>query len=204
MQQSGLTPQQLFPELGQGSPQAQPADGQGEWIDPEFVKLREEKNALSSRVEALVGELNQLKGWASSQQRERQTHVQQTIESAIQQFAGAASEDGQPLHPHFNAVEQRMVWEFQNNPNLVGKPVTQEALKTAYDAAVWADPETRNAMLEAQQAAQQQQIVASQAAAKAKAAATIKPKLGSVAGVKPVPPSDLKSLIRDAASRARG
>lgn len=204
MQQAGLTPQQLFPEIGAGpQTQAQP-NGESEWIDPEIVKLREENGSLSSQMKALIGELNQVKGWVSNQQVEKQTQVQQTIGSAIEQFAGATDESGTPLHPHFGDVEDRMAWEFLNNPELKGKPVTQEALKMAYEFAVWANPTTRQAMLQAQQASQQAVIAKQQAADKARAAQTLKPKLGSSAGVAKVPSTDLKSIIRDAAKSARG
>jgi hypothetical protein len=108
------------------------------------------------------------------------------------------------LHPYFAEVEERMAWEFETNPELKNKPVTQEALKHAYEVAVWANPTTRQTMLEAQKAAEQGEIARRQAAEKARAAQTLKPKLGSSAGVAKVPPSDLKSLIRDAASRAQG
>lgn len=197
MQQAGLTPQQLFPELGQGAtPQAD-----AEWQDPEIVKLREELGSLKA---AQQQQLQRQEAYLRSQQEAQQQQHQHTINSAIEAFASSADESGNPLHPHFQEVEERMAWEFQNNPELKGKPVTQEALKLAYDVAVWANPSTRQAMLDAQQAAQQGDLARRQAADKARAAQTLKPKIGSAAGVTAVPPSDLKGLIRAAASRARG
>jgi hypothetical protein len=45
MQQAGLTPQQLFPEIGSGNASQPQAD---EWQDPEFIKLREELGSLKA------------------------------------------------------------------------------------------------------------------------------------------------------------
>lgn len=209
MQQSGLTPQQLFPELGQGTtPPANANSGEGEWIDPELIKLREELGSIKA---AQHQQMQQQQAYLKSQEDARRTEVQNTIGSAIGQFVSTVDDSGNPLYPHFAAVEDRMAWEFQNNPELKGKTVTQEALKTAYETAVWANPATRSSMLDAQRAAEdakraaeQGEIAKRQAADKARAAQTLKPKLGSSAGVAKAVPTDLKSLIRDAAGRARG
>jgi hypothetical protein len=201
MQQAGIQPQQLFPEIGQAQPQSPGNPAEAEWVDPEIIKLREELGALKA---AQQQQLQQQQAYLRSQEEARRTQVQTTIGSEIERFSTAKDETGNPLHPYFAEVEERMAWEFETNPELKNKPVTQEALKHAYEVAVWANPTTRQTMLEAQKAAEQGELARRQAAEKARAAQTLKPKLGSSAGVTKVPPSDLRSLVRDAASRAKG
>lgn len=200
MQQAGLTPQQLFPEFGQG--QTQQADA--EWIDPEITKTREELGSLKSTIGQLQSYIQQLESG-------RKAEANSANERIIQQFAEAKDAAGNLLHPHFGELEDRMAWELQNNPELLEMAPGPDKLKAAYDIAVWANPTTRQAMLEAEKAAlaQSQALEAAeaqkrQAAERARSAQTIKPKVASVAGASPVKPTDLKSLIKDAASRARG
>lgn len=194
MRETGLTPQQLFPELGQGAPQ----QGQeAEWVDPEVIKLREELGSLRSQQQ-------QYQAWIQQQEAAKRAETQTVVSRTIQQFSEAKDEAGNPLYPHFSEVENRMAWELQNNPELQAMPVGVEKLKAAYDIAVWANPTTRQAMLDAKLNAEQAEAAKRQAADRARAAQTLKPKVASVAGASQVPPTDLRSLIKDAASRARG
>lgn len=198
MQQAGLTPQQLFPEFGQATAQngqGDPADA--DWQDPDVIKLREELGSLKAQQ-------SQYQAWIQQQETAQRHERQQTINRTIQQFVESKDESGSPLYPHFAEVEDRMAWELNNNPELQSLPIGVEKLKAAYDLAVWANPTTRQAMLDAQLSAQQQEAQRRQAAERAKAAQTLKPKVASNAGAQKAPPTDLKSLIRDAASRAQG
>jgi hypothetical protein len=197
MQQKGLNPQQLFPNLGQGQPNGQGNSAQDEWTDPEVLKLREELGSLKSQYQ-------QHQAYLQNQEATRRAESQQTIGRTIQQFAEAADETGNPVHPHFQAVEERMAWELQNNPELMSLPLGVEKLKAAYDIAVWANPTTRQAMLDATRNAEMADAAKRQAADKARAAQTIKPRISSVGGAMTPGPEDLKSLIRNAAGRARG
>lgn len=193
MQQAGLTPQQLFPEIGQVQAQ-QPAEQ--EWVDPEIIKLREELGSLRSQQQ-------QYQAWIQQQEHARMAQSQQATQTLIQEFSSSVDEAGTPLYPHFETLKHEMAYEM-NKPDLARMPDSLEKLKLAYDRAVYANPQTRQEMLERQQAAQQAELAKRQAAEKARAAQTLKPKINSAAGAGKVPPSDLKSLIRDAASRARG
>jgi hypothetical protein len=134
----------------------------------------------------------------------QQAEIQQRTLSTIQQFAESKDEAGNPQHPYFQQVEDAMAWILQNDPEVKAIASGPEMLKAAYDRAVWANPTTRQSLIEAQTAAAQAEANKRHAADKARAAQTLKPKIGSVAGAAKVPPQDLKGLIRDAASRARG
>lgn len=197
MQQAGLTPQQLFPEIGQGAPGSNGNSAEAEWVDPEVIKLREELGSLRSQQQ-------QYQAWIQQQEAAKRAENQNVIGRTIQQFAEATDEAGNQLYPHFTEVETRMAWELQNNPELQAMPLGVEKLKAAYDLAVWANPSTRQAMLDAQRNAEQAEVSKRQAADRARAAQTLKPKVASVAGASQVQPSDLRSLIRTAASRATG
>lgn len=202
MQQAGLTPQQLFPELGSGTPAAQPEGS--EWQDPDFIKLREEFVSLKKERDqdrAYTRQLEQeVLAWKQGQKQDHD----RAIMSTIQQFAESKDDAGAALHPHFAEVEDTMAWIVANDPEIKAMPPSLEKLKAAYDKAVWANPATRQALIEAQTSAAQAEAAKRHAADKARSAQTLKPKVGSVAGAAKVPPADLKGLIRDAASRARG
>lgn len=197
MQQVGLTPQQLFPELGQGSQATQAAQPeQQEWIDPEFTKLREEIGPLKSELQAL-------RQWKQQQDQERQAQGQQAIDRTIQEFASSTDAEGNPLYPHFAELEEEMAFQI-NRPDLQHLPLGADKLKRAYDLALRANDTLWQAEMDKRAAAEQAEAAKRQAAERARAATTIKPKVGSVAGATAAKPNDLKSLIRDAAGRARG
>jgi hypothetical protein len=204
MQQTGLTPQQLFPELGQGQPNGQGNSADAEWMDPEIIKLREELGPLKSQLAQYQAQIQRQAQAAQAQQQAQAEETQRTIVRTIQQFAESKDDAGAPLYPYFSQVEDRMSWELSNNPEIkaIGDP--QEMLKAAYDLAVWANPGTRQSMLDAQASAAQAEAAKRQAAEKARTAQTLKPRIGSVAGAAKAPAQDLKSMIRDAAGRARG
>lgn len=79
----------------------------------------------------------------------------QTLNGEITGFASAKGPDGQPAHPHFNAVRLDMGLLLQN-----GKAST---MQEAYDKAIWLTPETRPQPQI--QANQQQQVIRAKNAA---------------------------------------
>lgn len=93
--------------------------------DPQYAGLQQKIGSIE----------NQMQGWVNQQQQQRVQSVQQQIE----QFRSATDENGSPLHPHFEKVKQHMAAIADAQPDA--------DLAALYDQAVYANPETRTAIL---------------------------------------------------------
>lgn len=93
---------------------------------------------------------------AARSQREAESRVM----SAIDSFKDAKDASGNLLHPHFSAVEDQMT-RLAVAARASGTPVP--SLDELYDQAVWANTSTRQAMFEAQRAADEAQRKAADA-----------------------------------------
>lgn len=124
---------------GQPAPAA-PAQPQQQFMDP--------------RVDTIMASLQ-------AQERERASHLERQSNNAVETFIAAKGADGQPLYPFVDNVlddmSERVAILRRQNPALEHT----EALKQAYEAAVWANPETR-AVLLSQKQTQATQTVESQ------------------------------------------
>ncbi|WP_417814058.1 hypothetical protein [Thalassospira alkalitolerans] len=87
------------------------------------------------------------------QLQQQQTETNR-IASDIDAFASAMGADGQPAHPHFDAVfdDIKMMLPAlkQANPTAT----ISDLVKQSYEKAVWANPTTRDAILKAERAQQ--------------------------------------------------
>lgn len=128
-----------------------------EEADPQYAGLHEKIGSIESQVQ----------GWLSQQQQQQAQAVQQQIE----QFRSATDANGKLLHPHFDQVKQHMAALIQAQP--------EADLDAVYDQAVYANPETRTALLSEREKAARAEAdkAAKEKAAKARKAAT--PKGGS-------------------------
>lgn len=148
MQGYGVTPQHLS---GQGNGgQRQP--------NPEY--------------QALVQEIQRLKGTLGNFQQQQAAAEQQSAMSAIEAFQNATDPSGNPKHPHFEQVR-----EFMGQLIEAGRA---SDLETAYDMAVHADPNIRQSIHEdtaAREAARRAQE-AEQRKAKAATSVTGAPSTG--------------------------
>ena len=105
--------------------------GQQDPIDPQL-------NQLQQQVQNLQGILHQ-------QTQSQQQQQQQAVYSQIEQFTSATDENGQPKHPHFEAVHGAMAQLIQGG--------VADGLEDAYEKAVWGNPELRQSILNEQEAA---------------------------------------------------
>ena len=104
---------------------------EGAFVDPDLQSVR-------SEVENLRREL------ALRDQQARQAQ-QQSLQQTIQQFQDAKDAKGEPAHPHFDKVK-----------GVIGALLTSGAasdLEDAYQQAVFANPELRKQILEAERSA---------------------------------------------------
>ncbi len=138
------------------------------------------------QVKALQQQVAQLTGFIQNQQTQQQSQVQASTQSLIDQFAQETDANGNPKHPHFERVR-----------GVMGTLISSENAKdlnTAYEMAVYADPELRQEQVKAMAAAQSQDSVKTEAVKKAKKAARSKVR-GSATPAAPALPAN--ASIRD-------
>jgi len=114
------------------------------------------------QVKQLQQQVAQLTGFIQNQQTQQQSHEQASTQSFIDQFAAETDANGNPAHPHFETVRSVM-------GSLISSGNATD-LKSAYDMAVYANPELRQAELERVAAKQSQAKVKTEAVQKAKKA----------------------------------
>jgi hypothetical protein len=118
------------------------------------------------QVKQLQQQVAQLTGFIQNQQTQQQSYEQASTQSFIDQFAAETDASGNPAHPHFETVRSVM-------GSLISSGNATD-LKSAYEAAVYANPELRQAELERVAARQSQAKVKTEAVQKAKKSTTVK------------------------------
>jgi hypothetical protein len=114
------------------------------------------------QVKALQQQVAQLTGFIQNQQTQQQSHEQASTQSFIDQFSQETDASGNPMHPHFEQVRSVM-------GSLISSGNATD-LKSAYEAAVYANPELRQEELKRVAARQSQAKVKTEAVQKAKKA----------------------------------
>ena len=114
------------------------------------------------QVKALQQQVAQLTGFIQNQQTQQQSYEQASTQSFIDQFAAETDASGNPAHPHFEQVRSVM-------GSLISSGNATD-LKSAYEAAVYANPELRQEELKRVAARQSQAKVKTEAVQKAKKA----------------------------------
>ena len=139
------------------------------------------------RIDAMRQQFETIQGALQQQERERQAQAEAASNAAVEEFLAAKDEKGGALYPFVDNVLEDMSARVsalrRANPALAH----QDALKRAYEEAVWANPETR-AVLIAQQtaaAAAPAQALRKVEAARAASAGTL-PKRGALPAASPV------------------
>ena len=114
------------------------------------------------QVKQLQQQVAQLTGFIQNQQTQQQSYEQASTQSFIDQFAAETDASGNPAHPHFETVRSVM-------GSLISSGNATD-LKSAYEAAVYANPELRQEELKRVAAPQSQAKVKTEAVQKAKKA----------------------------------
>jgi hypothetical protein len=139
----GMTPEQYLGEVakqagitlsGSGADQQQG----DEYADPEIMQLRQQVQQLASENQTIKGYLSDREATSS--------------QSAVEKFASATDDQGNPKYPHFQAVEGDIVWLLNGNPDLAQMKTRDPmgALEKAYEMAVYANPQTRSQVIESE------------------------------------------------------
>ena len=114
------------------------------------------------QVKQLQQQVAQLTGFIQNQQTQQQSHEAASTQSFIDQFSQETDASGNPMHPHFEQVRSVM-------GSLISSGNATD-LKSAYDMAVYANPELRQEELKRVAAKQSQAKVKTEAVQKAKKA----------------------------------
>jgi hypothetical protein len=119
-------------------------------------------NLQTRKSKQLQQQVAQLTGFIQNQQTQQQSYEQASTQSFIDQFAAETDASGNPAHPHFETVRSVM-------GSLISSGNATD-LKSAYEAAVYANPELRQEELKRVAASQSQAKVKTEAVQKAKKA----------------------------------
>lgn len=172
MQKFGVKPEDLgLPQTPSAKAPGQPDDIEALLRDPEVETLKAELASLKS----VFTQREQMEQQAVLQ---KQTAAVQQLKSSISGFREAQDDHGQLAHPHFDAVQRHMGALMDADPDIASMPDGPDKLKAAYEAAVWARPDLRASMLEAQEKVRTMDEQKRQAAEKARRATSVKPAAG--------------------------
>lgn len=107
----------------------------------QFQKI-EYVGQLENQVSQLQKQIQQISGFLNKQVTDQQQSVYMSAEQSVESFR-SEMENGKPKYPFFDNVRNDMAVLVKANPEL--------DLKSAYDRAVWMNPQTREALLLQQQ-----------------------------------------------------
>jgi hypothetical protein len=157
MDQNPAVRMALWQELGQrmgldpaaASQMSQPGQArlsEDDLKDPAIRYFADHIGKTFQDVQTLRGELHQMR----QQEAERaNAEVLKVTRWSIDSFADEKDAQGQPKHPHFDAVLPHMIELYRANP--------ERDLQQAYDMAIWAVPEIRATLIAAERQGVQQQ-----------------------------------------------
>lgn len=97
---------------------------------------------LENQVAQLQQQIQQISGFLNKQVTDQQKSVYTSAEQSVESFK-SEMENGKPKYPFFDNVRSDMAVLIEANPQL--------DLKSAYEQAVWMNPQTREALLLQQQ-----------------------------------------------------
>ena len=112
------------------------------------------------QMKAMQQQIAQLQGTINNQQQQAQNMQKQEVQAMIDNFQTAKDADGNLKHPHFDVVQNQM-------SGLISSGVAKD-IESAYEMAVYANPETRAKVLEEQVKKETKQEVKAEAVQKAK------------------------------------
>ena len=112
------------------------------------------------QMKAMQQQIAQLQGTITNQQQQTQNMQKQEVQAMIDNFQTAKDADGNLKHPHFDVVQNQM-------SGLISSGVAKD-IASAYEMAVYANPETRAKVLDEKVKKETKQEVKAEAVQKAK------------------------------------
>lgn len=172
MQALGVTPE----KIGWPSPPP-PASS-----DDDIAKLLADPKVaqLESRVQQLQEIIDREQQQRALAIQARTANVVNTLNAQIQEFRESLDENGHLKYPHFDAVRKHMAALMETDPDLAKLPDGADKLQKAYDMAVWARPDLRQSLVEAEAQRKLAEAQKRRDAERAKKVAGIKPAAGVI------------------------
>ncbi|WP_417790630.1 hypothetical protein [Terasakiella pusilla] len=158
----------------------------------DFSALADGQEAVNPEMAALRQELHQLRGYVTESQRTQQEQASASLVNQIETFATEKDASGNPKHPHFDTLRERM-----------GALITAgqaKDLTDAYEQAAWLDPTVRKQMLDQQTEQQKRDEEQKRKAAVDKARKAGPSPKGTAPGNQNIP-DDLDSLLKYAINK---
>lgn len=193
MQNLGVTPDKLgFHTAAPKQPDEMSIDDL--LVDPQVKQLQSELATLKGQAspEAMRGQAEAvLREMAAQQQR-------YSLQGVAQQFRAAQDDGGQLLYPHFDTVRRQMGALMDTDPELAQMPDGSEKMKTAYEMAVYARPDLRQSLIEAETGKRLAAEERKREAQRAKSVTSVKPSVG--VATKSATPMTLDQIVREEVS----
>jgi hypothetical protein len=104
-------------------------------VDPAKAFPSLTPGAATAPDDPIAKRLQTLEGFVTNEVRTREQNLRTSAQQTIEQFSAEKSETGEPLRPHFERVRGVMARLMSVDPDM--------DLNTAYDVAVFRDPEIR-------------------------------------------------------------
>lgn len=178
--------------------------GLNQYVQQEFNRLYAQQTGQQPaaqpyqdpRVDQMQQALQAMENERKKQDQERSSREQQASNAAVQRFMSAKDEKGQPLYAFVDNVLDDMSARVQMLRRTNPAVSHEDALKQAYEAAVWANPETRAVLISQQQAQASQPAETLRKVEQAKRASAVNvPKRGALPATEP--PKSLDETIRE-------
>jgi hypothetical protein len=149
IQRAGVDPA-VFAQMSPAGQQPQPGGAQP--LTPEQLKdpaLRFIADHIGRQHSDIVGLRTELQAMRSAGEQRQAQEVMRVTRWGIDSFAEEKDPQGNPLHPHFDAVLPHIITLFKADP--------RRDLHEAYEQALWMDANTRGTLLQRERASVQQQ-----------------------------------------------
>lgn len=173
--------------LAQMSPTGAPALPPEIAANPGLKVIADHLGRQNSDMVALRNELQAMRSEGETRQAQE---VMRVTRWGIDSFAEEKDANGQPLHPHFDAVLPHIIQLFKADP--------RRDLREAYETALWMDGNTRTGLIQRERAAIEKQQSDARAAQAVRSNAR-----GRTQPVSPPPrPEGQKRSLRDALEEA--
>jgi len=179
MQNLGVKPEQLG--ISQAtSPPSQKTETQLQ--DEQIAQLLADPKVadLEARLQKLQGVIDQEQQSKVQAQNAERINATRTLQTTISTFRQSLDEHGQLKYPHFDNVGAEMGALMAHNPDLAKMPDGLEKMEKAYDMAVFARPDLRESLIEAEAQKRVQGLQKKREAERAKKITSVKPAAGVV------------------------
>ncbi len=122
-------------------------------IDPSQLVPRQQER-LDPAIQSVSERISQMEARANAQEQQRAEAEITQLEAHVQSFMNEKDKTGNLLRPHFEKIMTQLEPVVRQIRTTNPKMSNTEVLQTAYDQAVWANPEVRQALIQKEKEAE--------------------------------------------------